>query len=105
MIAPIGPEYPVEASSATVSTSAAAARSHRTLRDWGLYEEDGTRQFIFRSKTRNWLDFCPTVDDLDGSSCTYAHLAPLPGIVTWSLPRRSALGAPSRSRPTPTTAG
>ena len=24
----------------------------RTLRDWGLYEEDGSRRFIFRMKTQ-----------------------------------------------------
>ena len=52
-------------------------RLARTLRDWGLYEEDGSRQFVFRSTTRNWDDFSPRgTDVLEGTQA--AHLAPLP---------------------------
>jgi sugar/nucleoside kinase (ribokinase family) len=80
VIAPIGPEYPVDALNERIDLTR-CRRLDRTLRDWGLYEEDGTRQFIFRTKTRNWIDFCPTPDDLDGGPYTYCHLAPLP----WSL--------------------
>ena len=77
VIAPIGPDYPAGGLGDRIDLGRCRPLA-RSLRDWGLYEEDGTRQFVFRSKTRNWLDFCPTVADLDGSSCTYAHLAPLP---------------------------
>ena len=37
-----------------------------TLRDWGLYEDDGSRQFVFRSTTREWDDFSPRPSDVRG---------------------------------------
>jgi sugar/nucleoside kinase (ribokinase family) len=80
VIAPIGPEYPVEKLGHRIGLSHCRP-IERNLRDWGLYEEDGTRHFTFRSKTRNWLDFSPTVADLDDGAYAFCHLAPLP----WSL--------------------
>lgn len=80
VIAPIGPEYPTAVLGDRIDLSFARPLN-RNLRNWGLYEEDGTRTFTFRSKTRNWIEFCPTLSDLSGSSYLYAHLAPLP----WGL--------------------
>jgi sugar/nucleoside kinase (ribokinase family) len=80
IIAPVGPEYPVGVVGDRIDLSH-CRRLDRTLRDWGLYEEDGSRLFVFRSKTKNWLDFSPTLADLSDFSCDFAHLAPLP----WGL--------------------
>ncbi len=75
VVAPFGPDYPV--APLEVRIDLGAPRLDRTLRDWGLYEEDGSRQFIFRSTTRNWDEFSPTAGDiLPGIPA--AHLAPLP---------------------------
>ena len=80
VLAPRGPEYPVAALGERIDLGQGPMRE-RNLRNWGLYEEDGTRTFTFRSKTRNWLYFCPGVGDLGTESFAYCHLAPLP----WSL--------------------
>jgi sugar/nucleoside kinase (ribokinase family) len=77
IVAPVGPEYPVEKLGDRLDLSRCRP-ADRTLRDWGLYEEDGTRNFVFRSKTRNWREFSPVVSDLDSVDVTYAHIAPLP---------------------------
>ena len=86
-----GPEYPIEALGGRVDTSA-IRQHHINLRNWGLYEEDGSRQFVFRRATRNWLDFCPTVDDLQAGTIECCHLAPLP----WS--RQAGFAAAVRDR-------
>jgi sugar/nucleoside kinase (ribokinase family) len=80
VIAPRGPEYPVAGLGSRIDLSRCPTRE-RTLRNWGLYEEDGTRTFTFRTKTRNWLEYCPTPADLGEEVFEYCHLAPLP----WSL--------------------
>ena len=77
LLAVHGPDYPLEALGDRVDCS--SARRHRvTLRNWGLYEEDGSRQFVFRRATRNWLEFCPEVNDLSAGPIGCCHLAPLP---------------------------
>ena len=76
VIAPFGPDYPVEKLEGRLDLSA-CPRIPRTLRDWGLYEEDGSRQFIFRSTTQDWDDFSPRPSDVAGE-IPAAHLAPLP---------------------------
>ena len=76
VIAPVGPDYPIEAIGDRIDLSHCRPLA-RTLRDWGLYEEDGNRLFVFRTKTKSWLDFSPTPADLVGLSCDFAHLAPL----------------------------
>jgi sugar/nucleoside kinase (ribokinase family) len=80
VMAPIGPEYPAGRLGDRIDLTHCRLLE-RNLRNWGLYEEDGTRHFTFRSKTRNWLDFSPALDDLDDGPYTYSHLAPLP----WQL--------------------
>lgn len=86
VIAPVGPEYPVGSLNGRIDLSH-CRRLDRTLRDWGLYEEDGTRQFIFRKRTQNWIEFCPTAEDLGGGPYTYCHLAPLPWTLHMELAR------------------
>ncbi|MBA3518703.1 MAG: carbohydrate kinase [Rhizobiales bacterium] len=77
VIAPMGPEYPKDVLGDRIDLSHVRLLE-RNMRNWGLYEEDGTRTFTFRTKTRNWIEFCPTVADVHGSRYLYAHLAPLP---------------------------
>jgi sugar/nucleoside kinase (ribokinase family) len=76
VIAPVGPDYPKEAIGDRIDLTRCRPLE-RTLRNWGLYEEDGSRIFTFRTKTKNWLDFSPTPADLADFSCECAHLAPL----------------------------
>jgi len=76
VIAPYGPDYPAAPLKARLDL-AGPPRLARTLRDWGLYEEDGSRQFVFRSTTRDWEEFSPAADDVFPGPCA-AHLAPLP---------------------------
>ena len=77
VIAPIGPDYPASQLGDRIDL-AQCRMIPRTLRDWGLYEEDGTRHFVFRSATRNWMDFSPFVSDVDEGRHEFCHLAPLP---------------------------
>jgi sugar/nucleoside kinase (ribokinase family) len=77
IVAPVGPEYPTDLLSDRVDLSFCRPLD-RTLRDWGLYEEGGTRTFVFRANTRNWRDFSPTAADLDATRSRYAHIAPIP---------------------------
>ena len=76
VVAPFGPDYPVAKLEDRLDLSG-CLQIPRTLRDWGLYEEDGSRQFIFRSTTRNWDDFSPRAVDV-AIGIGAAHLAPLP---------------------------
>jgi sugar/nucleoside kinase (ribokinase family) len=77
VLAPRGPEYPVSVLGDRIDLGDGPMRE-RNLRNWGLYEEDGTRTFTFRTKTRNWIEFCPVPADLGSESFAYCHLAPLP---------------------------
>lgn len=76
VIAPFGPDYPIGKLEGRLDLSG-SPHIPRTLRDWGLYEEDGSRQFVFRSTTANWDDFSPRSSDV-GGQIPAAHLAPLP---------------------------
>ncbi|HEX4768602.1 MAG TPA: carbohydrate kinase family protein [Lichenihabitans sp.] len=76
VVAPFGPDYPTGTLEARIDLTH-CPRLERTLRDWGLYEEDGSRQFVFRSTTRNWDDFSPRGTDVPAGTQA-AHLAPLP---------------------------
>jgi len=78
IMARYGPDYPVEVIGANRIDLSLATKGGLTLRNWGLYEEDGSRHFIFRHATRDWFEFCPTVSDLDEGPYPYCHLAPLP---------------------------
>jgi sugar/nucleoside kinase (ribokinase family) len=80
VVAPIGPDYPVAKLKDRIELERCRPIS-RTLRNWGLYEEDGTRHFVFRSGMRKWEEFSPNEADLDGGPYAFCHLAPLP----WEL--------------------
>lgn len=77
VVAPIGPQYPVELLGGRVDMSRCRIQEH-TLRDWGIYEEDGSRHFLFRNHTKDWLQYSPTLEDAAGLGCSFAHLAPMP---------------------------
>ena len=77
VLAPRGPEYPIAVLGDRIDLGDGPMRE-RNLRNWGLYEEDGTRTFTFRTKTRNWIEYCPVPDDLGGETFAYCHIAPLP---------------------------
>jgi sugar/nucleoside kinase (ribokinase family) len=76
VVAPFGPDYPTAHLEARIDLGG-CPRIARSLRDWGLYEEDGSRQFIFRSATRDWDAFSPRGTDVPAGTRA-AHLAPLP---------------------------
>ncbi len=76
VVAPFGPDYPVAHLQDRIDLSR-CPRTERTLRDWGLYEEDGSRQFIFRSTTRDWDAYSPRAKDVLAGTAA-AHIAPLP---------------------------
>lgn len=78
IMARYGPDYPLEPIGANRIDLSLATKGGLTLRNWGLYEKDGSRHFIFRQATRNWFEFCPKVTDLDEGPYPYCHLAPLP---------------------------
>jgi len=77
VVAPIGPQYPVELLGGRVDMSRCRIQEH-TLRDWGIYEEDGSRHFIFRNHTRDWMQYSPTLADAEGLDCRNVHIAPMP---------------------------
>jgi sugar/nucleoside kinase (ribokinase family) len=88
VVAPFGPDYPVGKLEGRLDLGG-CPRIPLTLRDWGLYEDDGSRQFVFRSHCNQWDDFSPSVHDV-AAPIAAAHLAPLP----W--PRHVALVAALR---------
>lgn len=77
LLAVRGPEYPTGALDVRVDLSG-TRQSRVNLRNWGLYEDDGSRQFVFRRATGNWLEFCPSTSDLRAGPVDYCHLAPMP---------------------------
>jgi len=85
IIAPCGTDYPEERLAGRVDLTH-CRRTERTLRNWGLYEEDGSRSFVFRRHTRDWQAFSPTANDVSGS-WQYGHIAPLP----WHLQQELAV--------------
>ena len=56
VIAPIGPEYPVAKLCDRINLGQCRP-IERNLRNWGLYEEDGTRHFIFRVENAELAGF------------------------------------------------
>ena len=74
-----GPEYPFATLEALGITLDHLRRTMpSTLRNWGLYEENGTRQFIFRGQHVRWEDYSPVPADLPDEVGGHYHLAPLP---------------------------
>lgn len=86
IVAPIGDDYPIEVLDKRIDISR-CRRQPRTLRNWGLYEEDGRRHFVSRIATRNWSDFSPKATDAMSGHQTFAHIAPMPHNVAIELIR------------------
>lgn len=86
-----GPDYPTAALAGRIDLGP-ARRAHATLRNWGLYEQDGARQFIFRRFVQDPAAFYPGIGDLAPTVSGPCHLAPLP----WA--RQDALAAALRAR-------
>ncbi len=84
LVAPVGPDYPKEMLERRMSLSR-CPRLPRTLRNWGLYEEDGSRQFVFRRATSQWEAFSPTPESALQGSQVAAHVAPMPRQVAMSI--------------------
>lgn len=84
IVAPIGADYPMESMDERFDLSR-CRRVPRTLRNWGLYEEDGTRHFVFRSAARNWKEFSPIPEDAASGYQAAAHIAPIPHDVAIEL--------------------
>jgi sugar/nucleoside kinase (ribokinase family) len=80
VVAPIGPDYPIAKLKDRIELKRCRPIP-RTLRNWGLYEEDGTRHFVFRAGMRKWEEFSPNAADVDEGPYAFCHLAPLP----WEL--------------------
>ena len=91
VLALYGPDYPTAEISDRIDLSPSRGVP-RTLRNWGLYEEDGSRTFLFRRETRDWIAFCPDVGDLANEAIGGCHVAPLP----WS--RQVEMAAAARQR-------
>ncbi|MBB6142691.1 sugar/nucleoside kinase (ribokinase family) [Silvibacterium bohemicum] len=77
IVAPLGPDYPAESLDKRIDLSHCPPATH-TLRNWGLYEEDGRRHFVSRSASRDWAKFCPSPVDAIAAHQALAHVAPMP---------------------------
>lgn len=77
-----GPDYPLETLSRQYSMSLQAIRriDGPSMRNWGLYEEDGTRQFVLRDTGFTWSDYSPRAYDLPSGLIgkVTTHIAVLP---------------------------
>ena len=76
VVAPVGPEYPRDRFP-TLDFSRARTAAH-TMRNWGLYEADGTRHFLSRRDSLPWEAFSSNAADLGAGPYAACHLAPMP---------------------------
>jgi sugar/nucleoside kinase (ribokinase family) len=75
-VAPFGPEYPC-ADLARIDF-ACTNRLPQTMRNWGLYEDDGSRHFLPRTASEDWDLFSPRAGDLGAGPYPFCHLGPMP---------------------------
>jgi sugar/nucleoside kinase (ribokinase family) len=75
-VAPFGPDYPCEALRGI--EFACKRRLPASMRNWGLYEEDGSRHFLSRSASSDWEAASPQIGDLDGGPYVNCHIGPMP---------------------------
>lgn len=78
VVARYGPDYPIDAIGPDRLDLSYSEILPQTLRSWGLYEEDGTRQFTFRRSTSDWEAYSPDVSNLGPGPYRHCHVAPLP---------------------------
>ncbi|MGA9669532.1 MAG: PfkB family carbohydrate kinase [Terracidiphilus sp.] len=93
IVAPLGDDYPRDVLNGRIDLSR-CTHLPRTLRNWGLYEEDGTRYFVSRSASRNWNEFCPMPEDAASGHQTAAHIAPAPHNIVADITRELRKGGP-----------
>lgn len=89
----VGADYPLVLPALTGIDFSPSRRVAATMRNWGLYEEDGSRHFVFRTASRPHEAFCPEPAALSRLHADAVHLAPMP----WSLQVRLARAARSAS--------
>lgn len=77
IVAPIGADYPLSLLQDNIDFSRCRLLPH-SLRNWGLYEDDGRRHFISRSDSRDWAGFCPESADAKTGRQKAAHVAAMP---------------------------
>jgi sugar/nucleoside kinase (ribokinase family) len=76
-VAPYGPDYPREVLEHKIDF--ACTRSlPSSMRNWGLYEEDGSRHFLSRSASSDWESASPQIDDLGDGPYSSCHIGPMP---------------------------
>jgi sugar/nucleoside kinase (ribokinase family) len=75
-VAPFGPDYPREVLEGI--EFACKRRLPSSMRNWGLYEEDGSRHFLSRRASSDWEAASPQVEDLDGGPYVHCHIGPMP---------------------------
>ncbi|MHB0897231.1 MAG: carbohydrate kinase family protein [Spirochaetales bacterium] len=77
-----GPDYPVQSLAELYGfdVSCVTHKAKLSLRNWGLYEKDGTRQFIFRNESGQWAEYSPEPSDLPPAILegAFFHCAPMP---------------------------
>jgi sugar/nucleoside kinase (ribokinase family) len=76
VVAPCGDEFPRARFPALDFTQ--SRRLPHTMRNWGLYEDDGSRHFLSRRDSLPWDAFSSDVADLGRGPYPHAHLAPMP---------------------------
>jgi sugar/nucleoside kinase (ribokinase family) len=75
-VAPFGPDYPCEALRGI--EFACKRRLPASMRNWGLYEEDGSRHFVSRWASSDWEAASPQIADLDAGPYVNCHIGPMP---------------------------
>lgn len=77
-----GPDYPVQSLAASYGfdVSPVVYKEKLSLRNWGLYEKDGTRQFVFRNESGQWAEYTPEPSDIPPEilDSVFFHCAPVP---------------------------
>ncbi len=90
-----GPDYPVSQlpRSFGIDISTVITKERPSLRNWGLYERDGSRQFVFRSPKDQWNDYTPGPNDLPPRLLrgAFVHVAPVPWEIQINLVKHARL--------------
>jgi sugar/nucleoside kinase (ribokinase family) len=76
VVAPAGADYPRDRFPA-LDFARSRPLAH-TMRNWGLYEADGTRHFLSRRDSVPWEVFSSSARDLGDGPFRACHLAPMP---------------------------
>lgn len=86
VVAPVAGDYPFNLFDARLDFSH-APRIGSTMRNWGLYEQDGSRRFVLRSVERSYRGYCVRPEAVGGEQFTHVHISAMP----WDMQRDVAL--------------